>query len=416
MASADQLISNLQGIEAGSFASEAERVRAKDALIEALRKVQTPWDIAWDHNWVNGATNAAIKTLIDAGVFVKWAEAGGEPITTAKLAELTGADAQLLSKSIHSWRYWYIATGFRTTNRICAGRMLRTVAGQLLIHEVAQDTYARTPWAKALAEDSSFPGMYGGFYHELNNPMFRTLPYYLKETGFKNPTNVDNCNFQYWRGAGANMFQYVGTNPLLTSDFNDAMECHSKYNLTPWPEVYPTETVIEAAKPGRPLVVDIGGGKGHDLKKFHAKHPEIPAGSLVLQDLGDILKGVEAADAIAIQPYDFFTPQPVRGSRVYFMHNVLHDWPDATAVQILRNVAAGMEKGYSRLLVHESLVSSVKPLLRVCVSDITMMACLAAHERSETEWDALISSAGLRIVKIWRPPHSVESVIEAELV
>lgn len=55
--------------------------------------------------------------------------------------------------------------------------MLRTVAGQLLIHEVAEDTYAWTPWAKALAEDSSFPGMYGGFYHERNSPTFRTLPY-----------------------------------------------------------------------------------------------------------------------------------------------------------------------------------------------------------------------------------------------
>ncbi|RYP57038.1 hypothetical protein DL769_009742 [Monosporascus sp. CRB-8-3] len=391
MASADQLISNLQGIEASTFANEAERVRARDALIETLRKVQSPWDLAWDHNWVNGATNAAIKTLTDAGVFKKWAEAGGEPITTAQLAELTGADAQLLR------------------------RMLRTIAGQLLIHEVAEDTYARTPWARALAEDTSFAGMYGGFYHELNNPMFRTLPYYLKETGFKNPTNVDDCNFQYWRGAGANMFEYVGTNPLLTSDFNDAMECHSKYNLTPWPEVYPTETVIDAAKPGRPLVVDVGGSKGHDLKKFLAKHPDIPAGSLVLQDLPDILKGVEAERAIEIQPYDFFTPQPVKGSRVYFMHNVLHDWPDATATRILKNIAAGMERGYSRLLIHESLVSSVKPLLRVCVSDVTMMACLAAHERSEAEWNELVSSAGLRIIKIWRPAHSVESVIEAEL-
>ena len=97
MASADQLLAGLQNIDAKSFANEAERIRARDAVFEALRRIQSPWDIAWDHNWVSGAINAAIKTLIDAGVFKKWAEAGGNPITGAKLAELTGADVLLIS-------------------------------------------------------------------------------------------------------------------------------------------------------------------------------------------------------------------------------------------------------------------------------------------------------------------------------
>jgi hypothetical protein len=309
--------------------------------------------------------------------------------------------------------------------------MMRAIAGQALVTEVAADTYARTPWAETLADDASFQGMYGGFYHELNSPMFRSLPAYLQKTGFKNPTDVDDCNFQFWRGAGANMFQYVGTNPLLTSDFNDAMECHSRYNLTPWVDVYPTDTIVAAAKArgletSGPLVVDIGGGKGHDLKKFLARHPDTPPGSLVLQDLPSILQGVEAdlardgaaAAAISVQPHDFFTPQPdaARHARVYFMHNVLHDWPDAAARQILQALAPAMERGYSRLLIHESLVSSEKPLSRVTVSDLTMMACLAAAERAEEQWRELVAGVGMRIVKIWRPVQSVESIIEVEVV
>ncbi|KAI0005241.1 O-methyltransferase-domain-containing protein [Xylariaceae sp. FL0662B] len=394
MASADQLLANLRQIDASSFADEAERVRARDLLFETLRKVQSPWDIAWDHVWVNPATNAAIKTLIDAGVFKKWEEIGGKPTTCDEFAELTGADAVLLR------------------------RMMRCIEGQNLVVETAEDTYARTPWAETLARDPSFPGMYCGFYHELNSPMFRTLPYYLQKTGFKNPTNVNDCNFQYWRGPGASMFQYCGTEPLLTNDFNDAMECHSKYNLTPWVEMYPTEKVIAGAQPGRALVVDIGGGKGHDLRKFLAVHPDAPAGSLVLHDLPGILKDVSTGPeeaAIAVQPHDFFEPEPVRGARVYFMHNVLHDWPDPVAKQILGNVAGAMEKGYSKLLIHESLVTDVKPLSRVTVSDITMMACLAAAERTESQWRSLVSEAGLRLVKIWRPAQSVESLIEVEL-
>lgn len=98
MASADQLLENLKGIDATSFANEVERVRARDALFEALRRVQSPWDIAWDHNWVNGATNAAIKTLVDAGVFQKWADAGWQATTSADLAKLTGAETELIRR------------------------------------------------------------------------------------------------------------------------------------------------------------------------------------------------------------------------------------------------------------------------------------------------------------------------------
>ncbi|KAL2200645.1 S-adenosyl-L-methionine-dependent methyltransferase [Corynascus similis CBS 632.67] len=404
MASADQLIANLQGVDAKSFANEAERIRARDALFEALRRIQSPWDIAWDHVWVSGAINAAIKTLIDAGVFKKWAEAGGEPITSAKLAELTGADILLIQ------------------------RMMRAIAGQNLVTEVGLDTYARTPWAVTLADDPPFASLYGGFYHELNNPMFRTLPEFIKENGFRNPTDGGQCNLQFWlKQPNTNLFQYIGSNEKLTSHFNDAMECHSKYNLTPWVDVYPTETVMAAVKEGRPLVVDIGGGKGHDLKKFLSRHGgdednrKLPAGSLVLEDLPEILKEVDVASLsrgeITVRAHDFFTPQPdeTRGARVYIMHNVLHDWPDDAAGRILRTLVPAMEKGYSRLLIHESLVSSERPLGRVTVSDLTMMAGLAAAERSEEQWRELIASAGLRVVKIWRPVQSVESIIEAEV-
>lgn len=98
MASADQLIGALEGLDANSFVNEAERVRAMDALSLALSKVQKPWDIVWQHCWVNPATNACVKTLIDAGVFSKWIETGGGEKTCAELAELTGADVVLVRK------------------------------------------------------------------------------------------------------------------------------------------------------------------------------------------------------------------------------------------------------------------------------------------------------------------------------
>lgn len=293
--------------------------------------------------------------------------------------------------------------------------MMRQISGQHLIIEVGEDEYATTPWVEKLVSDPAFPSMYGDFYKNLNIAMFRTLPYFLGENGFKNPTAATHSNWQYMTGKEHNLFEDIGTNAELRNSFNDAMECHSKYNLTPWPEVFATDTLIQGAKPDRALVVDMGGGKGHDLTKFSIRHPDAPKGSLILQDLPEILKDVKPAGSISVQPHDFFQPQPVKGARAYFMHNVLHDWANPEAVKILKNIAAAMEPGYSRILVHESLISTLNPSPRVTVSDITVMACLSAKERTEREWHGLFQEAGLRIVKILRAVQAVESIIEAEV-
>lgn len=304
--------------------------------------------------------------------------------------------------------------------------MMRALAGQCLVTEVTQDTYERTPWATTLTEDPSFPALYGDIYRKLLSPVFNTLPSFLKERHYRNPTDGNDGNFQFWHGQPADLWKYLEANPFLASQFNDAMECLSKYNLTSWVDIYPTDTIIAAAKArpahARPLVVDLGGGKGQDLKKFLARHPkDVPAGSLVLQDLPEALVSVKkelaSEEAITVQGHDFFTPQPAstKGARVYTMHHILHDWPDEQARQILQALVPAMEKGYSKLLIHESVVSREKPLARVTSMDITMMAFFAAAERTEEHWSDLIESVGLKVVKIWRPAQAMESIIEAEV-
>ena len=97
---ADQLIQVLEGIDKASFASnESDRVRVKEAARAALRRLQTPWDIAEEHGWQAILSLTTIKTLIDCGLWKKWVEAGGKASTTPELATLCGnIDAVLLSK------------------------------------------------------------------------------------------------------------------------------------------------------------------------------------------------------------------------------------------------------------------------------------------------------------------------------
>lgn len=55
---------------------------------------------------------------------------------------------------------------------------------------------------------------------------------------------------------------------------DDFMESHSRHNHGLWKELFPTETIATDTTKDRVLVVDIGGGKGHDPLQFAKLHPE----------------------------------------------------------------------------------------------------------------------------------------------
>lgn len=99
MTALNRLIAALQDIDFDSFTDGAERSFAEGVLLNSLAKVRSPWDVAWNHNWVNPVTDAVVKTLIDAGIFKKWVEHGSKPETSMQLANITGTDPVLISES-----------------------------------------------------------------------------------------------------------------------------------------------------------------------------------------------------------------------------------------------------------------------------------------------------------------------------
>ncbi|KAI3570686.1 hypothetical protein IWW34DRAFT_903216 [Fusarium oxysporum f. sp. albedinis] len=81
----------------------------------------------------------------------------------------------------------------------------------------------------------------------------------------------------------------------------------------------------------------------------------IHACAKALIDAGVFTKWVEAGGDPALI---------IKGARAYFMQNILHDWEDKQASQILKYIPDAMEPGYSIVLVHQSIINSVKPLAR----------------------------------------------------
>lgn len=96
------------------------------------------------------------------------------------------------------------------------------------------------------------------------------------------------------------------------------------------------------------------------------------------------------------------------------MHSVLHDWPDELCRKILTHITAAMRPGYSKVLINENVIPDTDPYWEATSLDLIMMM-IGACERSERQWNALLESVGLRIVKIWTAQKGVESLIECEL-
>ena len=163
------------------------------------------------------------------------------------------------------------------------------------------------------------------------------------------------------------------------------------------------------------LLVDIGGGRGHDLEAFRARYPKLP-GRLVLEDLPQVIDSIgDLPGDIESLKCDFFAPQPIKGARAYYLHTVLHDWPDSYCVKILMNIALAMSSD-SRLLINEWVFTETRTPLFAAQLDISMMIMHGSMERTRAQWQNVLKEAGLEIVDVHAPHGTAsgqESLIEA---
>lgn len=239
---------------------------------------------------------------------------------------------------------------------------------------------------------------------------------------YKTSDNLTDCAFQLGHDTKSSFFEWLSQNPERSAQFQHHMT--GKHAGRPsWmdPDFYPfKENLIKDAKTEHDSVflVDIGGGRGHDLQEMCAKHPELP-GKLVLQEVKGVVKEAEASGLdrkIVAMEHDFFTKQPITGARAYYMHSCLHDWADSEANTILKSLKPSLTKGYSKLLLSEYVLPNRGANWVSTAIDIAMLVNFSGHERTEMQWKALLEPAGFKIVKIWTYDPGTESLIEAEAI
>lgn len=105
------------------------------------------------------------------------------------------------------------------------------------------------------------------------------------------------------------------------------------------------------------------------------------------------------------------------GAEVYLLKHVLHGYRDEAAIGILRNCRAALPP-QGRLLILEFVLPDTVPaadqaLEHRLMSDLNMLAVTGGRERSDREWRALLTAAGLACQSIQPVPGDLVSVIEA---
>lgn len=169
------------------------------------------------------------------------------------------------------------------------------------------------------------------------------MPFYLQETGFQNVERAPGP-FQHAKQTSDDMFPWLVKQPQLMSHFNKFMSGQQAQRGDWFDRLPVQQMILDGADSHSVLLVDIGGGEGHDIQAFHRAFPDTP-GRLVLQDLPPVIENIKELDgAIERQVYDFFAEQPVKGARTYYLRSILHDWSTNKCHEILGRVRAAMSE------------------------------------------------------------------------
>ena len=150
------------------------------------------------------------------------------------------------------------------------------------------------------------------------------------------------------------------------------------------------------------VIADVAGGTGAWLAATLREHPDAH-GILfdqphVVAAAGAILDGAGVADRVRIEAGSFFERVPP-GADAYVLRRILHDWPDAEAVAILRCCRAAMQPD-ARLLLIEGVVGAPNEDPQSKFLDLVMLVSAGGRERTEPEWRAVLAEGGFRLCQV----------------
>ncbi|KAI3329076.1 sterigmatocystin 8-O-methyltransferase [Xylariaceae sp. AK1471] len=365
---------------------ESARRKALQLSRQLTASLEQPESVAVELCF-SGVIPVAANVGVELGLFKQISDHYG-PVNSQELAKLTGGEELLIM------------------------RILRAMSTIGFVAEVGERTWEANAITRAMATDGIAAGHRAHGETMLNAAV--KAPKFFREAGYRCPSDPKDGLMQYALGSKLTAFELLASMPDVLNDFNTFMG-NTMGAREYWTDWYPVkERLLDDANQDSALLVDVGGGKGHDLLAFHHNYPG--QGQLVLEDLSAVTDNIATGldPAIKVVSYDFFAEQPIKGARAYFYHHILHDWSGEKCLEILSQVRQAMKPGYSKLLLHEMIMPEQGASSFHAMLDLSMMAFNGGMERTERQWRELLSRAGLEVVKIWPPlQEDADGIVEA---
>ena len=206
---------------------------------------------------------------------------------------------------------------------------------------------------------------------------------------------------------GLPCFDYLAENQEVGDRFNNAMTGFSATVIAAALEAYDFSCLS-----GKTLV-DVAGGHGKVLTEILKKNPGVRG---ILFDLEHVVKGATPriqsqglSSRCSVAHGDFF--QAVPSGDAYIMKHIIHDWDDARALTILKNIHAAASPN-ARLFLLEAVLSPGSEPHFAKFIDIEMLLLPGGCERTEKEYRDLLAQAGFRLTKVVKTKSPLD-VIEA---
>ena len=204
---------------------------------------------------------------------------------------------------------------------------------------------------------------------------------------------------------GCELFEHYATSPEEAAAFSGAMG-----NLS---ALVASEVAAHVDTSGLTRAVDIGGAEGTLIAALLVKNPSLAG---IVFDLPHVTATAEAKLAAqgllgrcTVVAGDFFKSVP--SADLYVLKQILHDWNDEQAATILRNCAKSMTPR-GRVAIVEMVIPDDRSATPAQLMDVNMLAILPGRERTQAEYTALLSDAGLRFERLV-PTHSPFQILEA---
>ena len=212
------------------------------------------------------------------------------------------------------------------------------------------------------------------------------------------PTAIKDGRVPYEIAHGQSFWDELRNEPGAASRFNAFMASKTTRFLTCLLQHYDFSHAHR--------IVDVGGGSGALLGGVLQAAPrargtvfDLASGLIGAQQL---LTGLGVDDRCAAVAGSFFDGVP-SGGDVYILRQILHDWPDDRARDILKACRRSMAAGAELLVMDQTLPerASNNPESRVAFEfDLHMFVLFGARERTAPELSDLIQGAGFVVERI----------------